>query len=184
MLSFKDQSPSHFYLYRLFTIRMLMTLHVIKMRDPGGRTEWQACCAVNALSLSCHKGVMIDAIRPLAMYRKGSHGSGQWALPGGKLDFNETLEICAARELQEETGVQIPDEAFQRTWVTSTVFDATTHYVTVFMQAELPEVMSCHEIFMMCYSSCGTIIKVAALFREHICPIESDIKDDELRMHL
>ncbi|KAK9840721.1 hypothetical protein WJX84_011249 [Apatococcus fuscideae] len=71
--------------------------------------------------------------------RKGSHGSGQWALPGGKLDFAETLEACAARELQEEAGVQIPAESFQRAWVTSTVFDAATHYVTVFMQAEMPE---------------------------------------------
>lgn len=78
----------------------------------------------------------------LLMHRKGSHGSGQWALPGGKLDFAETLEACAARELQEETGVQIPAETFQRAWVTSTVFDATTHYVTVFLQAQLPEVSS------------------------------------------
>lgn len=76
------------------------------------------------------------------LHRKGSHGSGQWALPGGKLDFAETLEACAARELQEETGVQVPAESFQRAWVTSTVFNETTHYVTVFLQAELPEVSS------------------------------------------
>ena len=31
---------------------------------------------------------------------------GKWDLPKGKLEENETLEICAAREIEEETGVK------------------------------------------------------------------------------
>ena len=31
---------------------------------------------------------------------------GKWDLPKGKLDDNETMEQCAAREVQEETGLQ------------------------------------------------------------------------------
>ena len=30
---------------------------------------------------------------------------GKWDLPKGKLEENETIEICAAREIEEETGV-------------------------------------------------------------------------------
>lgn len=36
--------------------------------------------------------------------------SGQWALPGGRLDPGETPEVAALREMQEEVGLIVPAE--------------------------------------------------------------------------
>ncbi len=45
--------------------------------------------------------------------RKGSHGSGEYAFPGGHLEFGESFEECALREVREESGVEINDLHFQ-----------------------------------------------------------------------
>ena len=37
--------------------------------------------------------------------------SGQWALPGGRVDENETFIAAALRELEEEVNIKVGDEA-------------------------------------------------------------------------
>ncbi|MFC1663055.1 NUDIX hydrolase [Patescibacteria group bacterium] len=35
------------------------------------------------------------------------HAEGTWTLPGGKVDYGETLEMSAIREIAEETGLRV-----------------------------------------------------------------------------
>ena len=44
--------------------------------------------------------------------RKGSHGSGEYAFPGGHLEFDESFQDCTKREVLEETGVEIKNLKF------------------------------------------------------------------------
>ncbi len=50
--------------------------------------------------------VVIDDGKVLLGQKKGGAWDSHWSLPGGKLDQQEELTACAARELAEETGVQ------------------------------------------------------------------------------
>ncbi|MBM2817971.1 MAG: MutT/nudix family protein, probable [Parcubacteria group bacterium] len=46
--------------------------------------------------------------------RKGAHGAGDYAFPGGKLEMRESFENCAKREVTEETGIEIQNIKFLR----------------------------------------------------------------------
>lgn len=59
-----------------------------------------------------------------------------WALPGGHLEFGETLEACARRETEEETGL-ILDKVKFWTLNESVMADVKRHYITIFMICSL-----------------------------------------------
>lgn len=66
---------------------------------------------------------------------QGAHGAGTYALPGGHLEFGESFEQCAAREVEEETGLHIKSLSFL-TATNDVMEDEGRHYVTVFMVCE------------------------------------------------
>jgi len=52
-------------------------------------------------------GVVIDNERALLIRRGGPPMEGQWSIPGGMLELGETLTQGVARELAEETGLEV-----------------------------------------------------------------------------
>ncbi|KAI8467795.1 MAG: NUDIX hydrolase domain-like protein [Monoraphidium minutum] len=65
--------------------------------------------------------------------RINSLGHGEWALPGGHLEFGEQFEECAVREVEEETGLKITGVRLAA--VENVVFESGgAHYVVIFMR--------------------------------------------------
>jgi len=52
-------------------------------------------------------GVVIESERALLIRRGGPPMEGQWSIPGGMLELGETLTQGVARELAEETGLDV-----------------------------------------------------------------------------
>jgi 8-oxo-dGTP diphosphatase len=75
--------------------------------------------------------------------RRGSHGEGEYAFPGGHLEYMESFEHCARRETLEECGVEIEHTRFQFLANVSTY--APHHYVHIGLLADwksgTPEVL-------------------------------------------
>ncbi len=60
--------------------------------------------------------------------RLGTLGHGTWAPPGGHLEYGESLEQCAKRELAQKTGLTATD--IQQGGWTSNIID-NRHYITL-----------------------------------------------------
>ena len=74
--------------------------------------------------------------RVLLGLRQGSHGEGEWSLPGGHLELGETPRACARRGLMEETGIAV--RAFRELgWSNDVMPEEGLHYVTLFLSAEV-----------------------------------------------
>ncbi len=67
--------------------------------------------------------------------RKGAHGTGTWAFPGGHLEFGESIDACAKREVLEETNLVVGNIRHQA--FTNDIFiRENKHYATLFVRAD------------------------------------------------
>lgn len=75
--------------------------------------------------------------------RKGSHGSGEYAFPGGHMEYMESFTQCAQRETKEECGIEIHNIRFE--YVANITDYAPKHYVHIGLIADwksgTPEVL-------------------------------------------
>jgi mutator protein MutT len=51
--------------------------------------------------------VIVDEDGVVLVRRRSEPLKGEWSLPGGAVEVGETLEACVAREIEEETGLQV-----------------------------------------------------------------------------
>jgi 8-oxo-dGTP diphosphatase len=80
-------------------------------------------------------GVMIvKAGTVLLGQRKGAHGAGEFAFPGGHLEYLESFEHCARRETREECGLEIGNIRFQ--FIANVTTYAPHHYVHIGLLAD------------------------------------------------
>lgn len=67
--------------------------------------------------------VVIQSGHVLLVKRRASPGKGLFALPGGFLDQNESMENGMIRELREETKIKVPEPVLRGSIKKSRVFD-------------------------------------------------------------
>jgi len=66
--------------------------------------------------------------------RKGAHGAGEYAFPGGHLEYMESFAACAKRETAEECGIEIKNIRFQ--FLANLTEYAPKHYVHIGLLAD------------------------------------------------
>lgn len=66
--------------------------------------------------------------------RKGPLGKGEYAFPGGHLEYMESFEDCAKRETKEECGMDIKNVQFQL--LSNVMKYAPKHYVHIGLIAD------------------------------------------------
>ena len=93
-------------------------------------------CGVQCLVRQESKGGGLGATKVLLGRRYRAAGEGQWALPGGHVELDETPLLTARRELLEETGLVGGEARLGATFFTYTTEIPYAHVPVVFLHTE------------------------------------------------
>jgi 8-oxo-dGTP diphosphatase len=67
--------------------------------------------------------------------RLNAHGNHTYNFPGGHLEFGESIETCAKREVFEETGLKV-DKIIVGPFTNDIFKEENKHYITIFALCE------------------------------------------------
>lgn len=97
---------------------MAANLSIFAVKAQAARGATRAAVAITIVDVGCgegDRGESSDAgcktIAALILTRRAADlkaHAGQWALPGGRMEADESPEAAALRELQEEVGLRLP----------------------------------------------------------------------------
>ncbi len=76
--------------------------------------------------------VVVQEGKVLLGQRIGNIGGATWAPPGGHLEYGESIEACARRELMEETGLAAK-KLIRGPYTNGLIAPNYQHYVTLFI---------------------------------------------------
>lgn len=117
-------------------VRKEWLVHAPQRFDPSVVADWvyfqQEKAAFSdypfkeTLNFNCADAILECCGHILLIKRGSAPGKGNWALPGGFKNANETFQDCAIRELMEETNVRVPEKVLRGSVVSSKLFDSPT----------------------------------------------------------
>lgn len=119
---------------RYDTAELLDLFNVIHEKLESNRSAYsdQPLARENTVKVGVGVHIIKDDGSILMMRRKGAHGKDTWAPPGGHIEFGESIETAAIREVQEETGLVI--STVEQFATTNDIFDEGKHYITIHLK--------------------------------------------------
>lgn len=85
------------------------------VKHPTGKIDkgkFCECCGRFNNRVSSCTMIGLKEGKVLMVFRKTNPQKGYWAFPGGYLDWDETIEECAVREFEEESGFKVKKVKF------------------------------------------------------------------------
>lgn len=87
-----------------------------------------------------HVGVVILVVKDVTLLmakRVKDHGRGKLSTPGGHLEFGESIEACAVREIREEAGIVTTEDQVRIISLSNQPVSGGSHYVNIGVLVEI-----------------------------------------------